>query len=161
MFDTCTPASCACEHGRVGIAQLRARFAIHRARCYKCKRHIRGVRWVNCCDTRYSSCSLHVSGCGWYPVSWPWRTTVPKAPLKLGDKGRRVLHLQMILTKLGYLRLRDTKFGAGYYDEHTAKRVKQFRECHAILGCDMRKYTKRTARTLEHQVSNLCDNCVW
>ncbi len=142
------------------MSQLSERFAMHRARCYKCKRRIRGVRWVNSCDVRYSACSRHVCGHAWYAVHWPWCSIVPVAPLSEGDSGASVAHLQMLLTMLGFMRLRDTKSGVGCFDRRTAKRVKQFRECHGIVGCNMQKYSARTAKKLEEIVKLQCKVCV-
>lgn len=58
---------------------------------------------------------------------------VPRAPLSLGDSGPRVVHLQYVLYKMGYLTLRNRALSVGIFCEETQRTIRRFQEDHQLL----------------------------
>jgi hypothetical protein len=58
---------------------------------------------------------------------------VPRAPLSLGDRGPRVMHLHYVLYKMGYLRLCNRSLIVGEFCEETRDTVARFQRDHQLL----------------------------
>lgn len=138
--------------------ELSKRFSVHSGvNCYYCNRgEIRGVRWVYAHNPQYSACSVCVpDGYNWRAVAFPWEDKVPCAPLSdnLDHWSDRVVHLQQVLTQMGYMSLEDTDMGTGYFQTRTANAVEKFRRDYRIMSCNMRVYGGRTQKKMEEVVA--------
>jgi hypothetical protein len=59
---------------------------------------------------------------------------VPRAPLSLGDRGPRVMHLHYVLYKMGYLRLSNRALTVGEFCEETRNTVARYQRDHQLLS---------------------------
>lgn len=148
------------SHDRVSDYTLAQRFSLHNAKCYRCRTsHIKGPRYIWKKNGRYSLCSdciTHDENRKYHVVLFPWTKRVPCAPLSTCNitSCEEVRHLQMLLTRLGYLTFGDTDQYQGSYQWRTARAVMNFRKAHSIKGGDMEVYNSKTARMLASVVSN-------
>lgn len=137
-----------------GPALLARRFSIHHVRCSECKVYpIRGARYMYKSDTRRNVCQDCIKEhdkTEWFSIQFPWKTLVPKTPLRsdLTKVRDSVRHLQKALTEMGFLHIKHTKDVQGVYDVHTQKAVESFRNCYGIKGGDMRVYDNSTKTML-------------
>jgi hypothetical protein len=58
---------------------------------------------------------------------------VPRAPLRRGDVGPRVVHLHYVLYKMGYLRVSDTALVVGVFCERTRDAIERFQRDHDLV----------------------------
>jgi hypothetical protein len=59
---------------------------------------------------------------------------VPRAPLSLGDRGPRVMHLHYVLYKMGYLRLSNRALTVGEFCEETRNTVARYQRDHQLVS---------------------------
>lgn len=142
------------ETRMIGSALLSRRFSVHNFQCSSCKTSpIRGTRYMFKNNTRHNLCQNCVekhNKTDWFPIHFPWKSSVPKSPLGVdGSKVRdSVRHLQKVLTELGYLKFKDTRLVQGIYDVYTKKAVESFRLRYEIEGGNMNVYNRNTELTL-------------
>ncbi|KAJ8902342.1 hypothetical protein NDN08_006749 [Rhodosorus marinus] len=80
---------------------------------------------------------------------------VPKAPLKRGDEGPKVLHLQSCLIKLGKLKYENIRWRAGFFGPRTMAAIKTLQEEQNLQLEVAGSYDEITAAALKTLVENM------
>lgn len=144
------------QYGSISDKVLARRFSAHNVTCHHClEGPIHGVRYVWKQDNCYNLCRACYKKSdkrGYQRIYFPWTAAVPVAPLNATDSSvcSSVLHLQMLLTKLGFMSLSDTDRLQGSFQWRTARSVAAFRKTFGVNGGDMDEYDMDTANALHY-----------
>jgi hypothetical protein len=126
-----------CTHTRVPCASCAAPCVEGPA--YVCGRCGRGL----CEPCRRAAAGDYVR-CAFTVYDHPWEALpeyhrgdllrVPRAPLRAGEAGLRVLHLHYVLYKMGYLRLGSCALRVGVFCDDTRRTVARFQRDHLLVS---------------------------
>lgn len=150
------------------------RFCTHGVECSQCHiREIRGTRYrcdsLNLCEKCRRE--LDDGECKKFTVyDHPWEATedyeesssdalqTPRPPLGVGDVGGRVMHLQYVLYKVGYLNVCGGGFRCGVYCRRTEEGIRRFQENHCV-GDECGVYSAVTRAVLVRLVEEVERRC--
>lgn len=137
------------------VIQIMKQFVKHKnVSCHHCSRKKwSGVRYLYYSHYGYSLCGRchgELSSSKkrmWVCDELPWDGDAPAYPLRDGDRGSDVLHLQYLLTRLGFMPLSATDVATGYFQDNTENAIRSFQRRYGVRG-DEDEYGRKTARKL-------------
>jgi len=129
----CVCISACSPRKRLTDEDLAKVFSEHDVPCYYCCHNMKitGPRWKYRCNSDVSACHRHVPDkLNWRRILFPWdSSSAPNFSVALQEQGSNVRHIQCVLTKKGYLSIKDFTSGkikVGTVDNRTCAAIGRY-----------------------------------